>query len=227
MNGTIYFHRNLVNDKIYVGQTRVKLYVRNSQHRHAARKGKRHPFFHAIRKYGWDNFEHGILSSNVATQEALDTLERFWIIALGSNVRGSGYNLDNGGSGVGRLGQEHIRILNGSKKGKPISLLHRQRISEGLKGHRTWNKGIKLSEAHKQALRDGQRKRIRVLINDGLNRWQRYRLKNLEAYRARKRAYVRTPEQREHRRLYGLKWREKNRESYNAYCRERRQKKIL
>lgn len=62
------------------------------------------------------------------------------------------------------------------------------------------------------------------IIDDGLNKWQRYRLKDIDAYRKKKRDYARTPEQRKIRRVYQQKWREKNREYYNKWTREHHQK---
>jgi hypothetical protein len=56
-------------------------------------------------------------------------------------------------------------------------------------------------------------------IYDGLTKDQRYRLKDLDAYRNHKREYAKTPEQREKRRLYQSKWREVNREKYNEWAR--------
>lgn len=47
----------------------------------------------------------------------------------------------------------------------------------------------------------------------------KYRAKDVEAYRAKKAAYARTPEQREKRREYARKWREENRERFNEMCR--------
>lgn len=52
-----------------------------------------------------------------------------------------------------------------------------------------------------------------------MDKFQRYRLKDLEGYRKRKREYARTEEQREKRRLYMQKWREANREKHNSYAR--------
>jgi len=42
----------------------------------------------------------------------------------------------------------------------------------------------------------------------------------VDAYRAKKAEFARTPEQRETRRLYMQKWREANREKHNAYARQ-------
>lgn len=48
----------------------------------------------------------------------------------------------------------------------------------------------------------------------------RYRAKDVEAYRAKKAAYARTPEQRAKRTEYMQKWREENREAFNEICKE-------
>lgn len=58
-------------------------------------------------------------------------------------------------------------------------------------------------------------------INDGLTKYQRYRLKDLEGYRKRKREYARTPEERKKRTEYMRVWRENNREKHNAFSRDR------
>jgi len=62
------------------------------------------------------------------------------------------------------------------------------------------------------------------MIDDGLNKWQRYRLKDLDSYRARKAAYARTPSEREKRRILQQKWRDKNRAHYNEWARKNHQK---
>lgn len=46
----------------------------------------------------------------------------------------------------------------------------------------------------------------------------RYRAKDVEAYRKKKREYAKTPEQREKRREYMRKWMDKNRERFNFLC---------
>lgn len=48
----------------------------------------------------------------------------------------------------------------------------------------------------------------------------RYRRKDIEAYRKRKREYAKTPEQREKRKLYMRKWTAANREHFNKLCRD-------
>ncbi|HMI09724.1 MAG TPA: endonuclease VII domain-containing protein [Candidatus Saccharimonadales bacterium] len=53
-----------------------------------------------------------------------------------------------------------------------------------------------------------------------MNKSQKHRLKDLEAYRERKREYAKTESQKEKRRLYMRKWRAKNQEKSNAARRE-------
>lgn len=53
-----------------------------------------------------------------------------------------------------------------------------------------------------------------------LSKSQRYRLKDLEAYREAKAAYARSPEQRAKRTAYMRVWRENNRERHNELARE-------
>lgn len=48
----------------------------------------------------------------------------------------------------------------------------------------------------------------------------KYREKDVDAYRAKKAAYARTPEQRAKRTEYMRKWRDENREKFNAMCNE-------
>jgi hypothetical protein len=56
--------------------------------------------------------------------------------------------------------------------------------------------------------------------NDGLTKYQRHRLKDLDGYRAKKAAWARTAKQREKRRDYMREWREKNRARHNELARE-------
>lgn len=57
-------------------------------------------------------------------------------------------------------------------------------------------------------------------IDDGLTKYHRYRLKNLDKYRKIKKEYAKTPEQRKKRNIYMQRWREKNREKSNEFARK-------
>lgn len=60
----------------------------------------------------------------------------------------------------------------------------------------------------------------RKRLNDGLTKSQRYRLKDVEAYRKRKREYARTPQERKKRRHYMRRWRLENNKHYLAWTRK-------
>lgn len=64
-------------------------------------------------------------------------------------------------------------------------------------------------------------------INDGLTKYERYRLKDVEAYRIKKREQAKTEEQRKKRREYMKLWREKNNDHSNELARESRKRHPL
>lgn len=95
--GIIYCYKNKINGKVYVGQTRHTK-RRKYEHEYMAMVANIDtPFYHAIRKYGIDNFEYSVLET--APSEELDRLEKDWIQKLNSYGKG-GYNMTLGGNGM-------------------------------------------------------------------------------------------------------------------------------
>ena len=90
----IYKITNLIDGKVYVGQTRQKLKKRISHHK----KHNPHYLGHAIKKHGWENFKVEILEE-CETPEKLNERETFWIKKLNCQSP-NGYNLTNGGDGL-------------------------------------------------------------------------------------------------------------------------------
>ena len=90
-NYIIYIHINKINNKKYIGQTCQKPEKRWN---HGKGYEGCHKFWNAIQKYGWDNFEHKILISNLSSKEA-DRIERKLIKSL--NTINNGYNISTGG----------------------------------------------------------------------------------------------------------------------------------
>lgn len=92
MSYCIYIHKNKINGKIYVGQT-----CQDPERRWRKGEGyKDSPrFYNAIRKYGWDNFEHIILEKNLTFEKANEN-ERKWISTYKSNEEEFGYNITPG-----------------------------------------------------------------------------------------------------------------------------------
>lgn len=99
----MYVHINKINDKIYVGRTK-----RNPEDRYGTNgtcylrqdkySGKYlQPLFaNAINKYGWDNFEHEVVASNL-TEEESRNFEKLLINILHLNDKEFGYNMTDGG----------------------------------------------------------------------------------------------------------------------------------
>ena len=54
--GYIYAIRNLVNSKVYIGQTREPIQTRYKKHIYSANKGCHYAIHKAMRKYGIINF---------------------------------------------------------------------------------------------------------------------------------------------------------------------------
>lgn len=129
----IYMHICNATGKVYIGQTNRKnineRFGKNGCRYHGCPK-----FSKAIKKYGWNNFSHIILESNLSEEE-VDYKERFYIKLYHSTDKKFGYNISEGGS-----------------KTKTISIEIRQRISNSLKGKVDWNTGRKCSEETKRLI---------------------------------------------------------------------------
>ena len=92
--GYVYCHLNKINGKRYIGQT-IRKNV-NDRWRCGIYSYKNSSlFYNAIKKYGWENFEHIILVK--APIEELDDLERFYINKFHTTNTKYGYNLQGGG----------------------------------------------------------------------------------------------------------------------------------
>lgn len=90
--GKIYKITNLVNNKIYIGQTIRDLSIRFKQH--CKREGC--PYLHnAILRYGKDNFKIELIEEVPITD--LDKREIYWISFFKSTEKEIGYNLYYGG----------------------------------------------------------------------------------------------------------------------------------
>ena len=92
---TVYCHINKTNGKMYVGITSKK----NPQERwrHGNGYADTPHFGAAIQKYGWNNFNHEIIASNLTEDEACN-MERFLIKELNLLDDKYGYNISEGGN---------------------------------------------------------------------------------------------------------------------------------
>lgn len=116
MKYCVYCHTNKVNNKKYIGITRNiperrwnngRGYINNIY------------FSRAIEKYGWHNFSHEILYTDL-TKEQAEEIEIKLIKEYDTANHKHGYNIELGGNGKGR-----------------VTIETRQKISKALKGHKT------------------------------------------------------------------------------------------
>lgn len=92
----IYVHQNKFNGKLYIGQTSEDNVKRRW---HGGVNYYNCPrFYNAIKKYGWDNFNHIVLIDNISTLEEANEIEKFLIAKYDTTNKDKGYNLSEGGS---------------------------------------------------------------------------------------------------------------------------------
>lgn len=93
---TVYVHTSPSN-KRYVGITSQKNPKNRWNYGHGYRT---QPFYNAIKKYGWENFKHEIVASNLTKDEA-NAFEMTLIRELDTLIQnGKGYNTTEGGGGT-------------------------------------------------------------------------------------------------------------------------------
>lgn len=135
---SIYIHLNRINGKKYIGITCKKPEIRWAN----GLGYKKQPFWNAITKYGWDNFEHIIIKDNLP-EPCAKTLEKILIHKYNTRNPKYGYNATDGGDGtlgivftqerkdkirakcIGRHPSEETRKkMSNSHKGKDLSYLN-------------------------------------------------------------------------------------------------------
>lgn len=151
---TVYQHKNKINNKVYIGitsRTPTERWGKNGNNY----KSSPH-FYAAIRKYGWDNFEHNILFTDLTKEQAC-LKEQELIKSFNSMNRNYGYNSTSGGE-IFELNEEAKKKKSISMIGNKNNLGHvcseekKKKISEAQKGRI-------FSEEHKKKLSEAASKR--------------------------------------------------------------------
>jgi group I intron endonuclease len=130
----IYKITNLINLKLYIGQTKFSAEERWKQHiqYHSHEKFWHYPLYCAMRKYGLQGFKIEILD-RADSKAILDKLEIMYIAQLRTQLP-HGYNVTPGGSGrTGPLSEEAKRKMSLSKSGVPWTPQHRAAYEAGIK----------------------------------------------------------------------------------------------
>ncbi len=94
----VYIHINKINGKKYIGQTIYSDHP-NRRWRNGSGYKVQEYFWRAIQKYGWDNFDHEIVASNLTKEEA-DNFEILLIQKFNTTDPQCGYNITLGGGGM-------------------------------------------------------------------------------------------------------------------------------
>lgn len=158
----LYCHQNKINGKLYFGITSTSLDMRFRN----GRGYKKQVFYRAIKKYGWDNFNHIIILDNLEHDIACEC-EKFLIKKYKTNDSNFGYNITEGGEG------------NTSSPSDESILKH----SLATRGEKHWHYGQHWDEEIKQKMRKphncirgdnnpSKRQDVREKISLGLKRWR-------------------------------------------------------
>lgn len=141
---SVYCHINKVNYKMYFGITNIKPKYRwNNGNGYKTQK----IFYNAIKKYGWDNFDHLIIEQNLS-EDAACNLEKVLIEKYNTTDRKNGYNFSTGGIHYSHT-EETKKHLSKVLKGK-----HNSPKTEFKKGWIPINKGKKMSLEQVEKLRE-------------------------------------------------------------------------
>lgn len=156
----IYKITNIVNKKLYIGQT-VDPKTRWSRHKSDARLNKKYNYhlYDAIRKYGVENFIFEIVACCKTIEDA-DFIEIYCIKQFNSTDREFGYNKHMGGQSRREVTEETKKKISESNKGRTSPMLgqhHSNETKEILSAANKGNQnrlGSKVSDKTKQKLRD-------------------------------------------------------------------------
>lgn len=94
MNGFIYIIRNTINNKVYIGQTKVSVEIRWQEHLRHTKYGDQ-VINRAMRKYGVDKFY--IETLEICDINIIDYREMYYIDLYDSTNKSRGYNVSIGG----------------------------------------------------------------------------------------------------------------------------------
>lgn len=141
MEYCVYCHTCKKTGKKYIGITSQK-----PERRWANGNGYRNNeyFFRAIEKYGWHNFQHEILYTNLRKEQA-EELEISLIAEYETTNPLKGYNIESGGNGTEKFTDEIKKKISEALQGHSCSEETKAKISEAQKGKPSPKKGTKMT----------------------------------------------------------------------------------
>ena len=155
----IYYIRNIINDKLYIGQS-IDVYTRLSRHKTDLRSGRDSKHLQkSYNKYGEDNFEFMLLVECQVND--LDFLEKYYIAEWNTQDEDFGYNLDGGGSKSRFMSEETKILMSKTRMGHMVSEETKKKISENhadFSGNNNPNFGKTPSEQSRQKSKESNQK---------------------------------------------------------------------
>lgn len=148
----VYVHINKLNGKRYVGITSRK--DPNVRWRDGKGYHENSHLTAAVKKYGWDNFDHLILADGL-TEEAAKEMECSLIAEWKTQDTSYGYNMTAGGDGTKGCypSEETRKKLSIARMRENLSEETLRRRSDGLRGR-------KFSDEHKRKIGEGNSKMV-------------------------------------------------------------------
>jgi group I intron endonuclease len=165
----IYKITNTINNKVYIGQTIVKLSDRISGHYADSKRDRKTKcktkISKAISKYGFENFHFEIIDK-ASSQEELNEMEEKYIKMFNSNIDEHGYNLLSGGHQNGKHSDETKAKISAWLKenpnkywlGKTHSAESNRKRSETIKGIPCPQRSHKFTDEQKQKMSERVKK---------------------------------------------------------------------
>ena len=159
MGWTVYQHKNKINNKSYIGITsRIPSERWGKNGKNYARYPK---FYPAILKYGWNNFEHIILETNLSKEEAC-LKEQYYIKFF--NSYSNGYNASLGGesgsNGCKKQQKSRKKISIGLKKYLQANPKELEKRKINLLKEENWKKRQKKVEEYFKKGSENAKKRV-------------------------------------------------------------------
>lgn len=119
----VYYAKNITDNKVYIGQSMYGWAVAKARHkRKALTLGCKSPFYDAIREFGFDNFEWGVLQE-CETKKESEAFEKKHIKLIRLK---NCYNANRGGNEGFKLTDETKRLLSAQKMGKSNPMFGRK-----------------------------------------------------------------------------------------------------
>jgi len=121
MEGVIYKIENMVNGRVYIGQTVRDYKTRIKEHKYKLKNGTHHNkhLQNAYRKYGFENLQFALLETCVLDE--IDNKEKEWILKY--KEKSISYNLEDGGHHSKKLSKQTIEKIS-KQHYKPVVLLN-------------------------------------------------------------------------------------------------------